>query len=140
VPRWAVIGIFIMLLVFALAYARSFLMPVVLALLLKMVFSPVQRALDRWVPTGVSALLIVLALLAGLVAAVLALATPVSDWVARAPLIGHEIEAKLGELAWATEGMREAAKQMDQIASGEERPGGPARRHRRQRRLRHAWR
>jgi predicted PurR-regulated permease PerM len=123
VPRWAVIGIFIMLLIFAMAYARSFLMPVVLALLLKMVFSPLQRGLDRvGLPSGVSALLIVGSLLAMLVVAVIMLATPVSEWINRAPLIGREIEAKLGEVAWATEGMREAAKQMDQIASGENDP------------------
>jgi predicted PurR-regulated permease PerM len=123
VPRWAVIGIFILLLIAAMAYARSFLMPVVLAILLKLVFSPVQRALDRaGIPSGLSAFLIVFALLAGLVAGILALMAPASDWVARAPMIGREIEAKLGEFAWATEGMREAAKQMDQIASGEEDP------------------
>jgi predicted PurR-regulated permease PerM len=122
-PRWAVIGIFIMLVIFAMAYARSFLMPVVLALLLKMVFAPLQRALDRaGLPSGVSALLIVGSLLAMLVVGVAMLATPVSDWVNRAPLITRQIEAKLGELAWATEGMREAAKQMDQIASGEDDP------------------
>ncbi len=123
VPRWAVIGIFIMLLIFAMAYARSFLMPVVLALLLKMVFSPLQRAFDRvGLPSGVSALLIVGGLLAVLVAGVLMLVTPASEWVNRAPLIGREIQAKLGEVAWATEGMREAAKQVEQIASGEDDP------------------
>jgi predicted PurR-regulated permease PerM len=123
VPRWAVIGIFILLSIAALAYAKSFLMPVVLAILLKLVFSPVQRALDRvGIPTSLSALLIVFALLSAVVTAILVLATPVSDWANRAPMFGRQIEAKLGELAWATEGMREAAKQMEEITSGEEDP------------------
>ena len=123
-PRWAVIGIFFLLVVFAMAYASDFLMPVVFAVLLKMVFAPVQRALDRaGLHAGVSASLIVGVLLAILIAAIALLATPVSDWMARAPLIGQEVEAKLGQLAWATEGMREAAEQVDRITGGEEEPG-----------------
>lgn len=43
VPRWAVIGIFLLLLIAAIGYARVFLMPVVLAFLLALVFSPVRR-------------------------------------------------------------------------------------------------
>lgn len=123
VPGWAVIGIFILLLVFALAYARDFLMPVVLAVLLKMVFTPTQRWLDRLgLPSGLSAFVIVAALLTTLLAAILALAAPAADWINRAPIIGYQIEAKLGELAWATEGMREAAAQVEKIASGEADP------------------
>lgn len=122
-PRWAVIGMFLLLIVFAMGYARNFLMPVVLAVLLKMVFAPVQRALDRaGLAPGISAGLIVGLLLAGLAALVAFLATPVSDWAGRLPLLGMEIEAKLAELSWATEGMREAAAQMERIAAGEEDP------------------
>ena len=44
VPRWAVIGIFLLLLIAGIAYARDFLMPVVLGFLLALVFSPVPTA------------------------------------------------------------------------------------------------
>ena len=55
-PRWAITGIFLMLLVAGLAYARAFLTPVVLALLLQLVFSPVRRQLERLgVPSGLAA-------------------------------------------------------------------------------------
>ena len=55
----------LMLLVFSLAYARNFLMPVVLAFMLTMVFSPVRRFLDRrGIPSGLSAFLIVGSLVA----------------------------------------------------------------------------
>lgn len=122
-PRWAVIGIFLLLVVFAMGYARHFLTPVVLAILLKMVFAPVQRGLDRiGLPPGISAGVIVGVLLASLAALVILLAAPVSDWAGRLPLLGMEIEAKLSQLSWATEGMREAAAQMERIASGEEDP------------------
>ncbi|MEZ5904954.1 MAG: hypothetical protein R3C69_07595 [Geminicoccaceae bacterium] len=63
VPRWAVIGIFLLLLIAGIAYARDFLMPVALAFLLALVFSPVRRFLERRrVPAEASAVLIVGAL------------------------------------------------------------------------------
>ncbi len=67
-PSWAAIGIFLLLLLAGLAYAREFLMPVVLAFLLALVFTPVRRFLDRHgVPSWLSAILIVGALLAVIV-------------------------------------------------------------------------
>lgn len=121
VPRWAVIGIFLLLLVGGLAYAQAFMLPVVLAFLLMLVFSPVRRFLDRrGVPSGVSAMLIVGSLVTLLAGGLLALATPVSEWIGNAPEIGREIEGKLRELRGAAEGMREAAEQVDQMASGED--------------------
>ena len=124
-PRWAVVGIFLMLFVGGLAYARSFLMPVVLALLLHLVFTPVRRQLERMgVPAGAAALLIVATLLALLVVGAFGLSGPVTKWVDRAPMIGFEIEQKLDELVAATEGVKQAAEQVDEITNGsEEEPG-----------------
>ncbi|MCL4187606.1 MAG: AI-2E family transporter [Rhodobacteraceae bacterium] len=124
VPRWAIIGIFLMLLVGGLAYARNFLMPVVLALLLQLVFSPVRRQLERWgVPSALAAMLIVGALVAGVAGGVASLAVPASSWVDRAPEIGRELREKFEEIRGVTEGVEEAAKQVDEITEGEEDPG-----------------
>ena len=58
--HWAVIGIFLLLLLASIAYARSFLVPVALGVLLALVFSPVRRFLERRkLPPVVSALIIV---------------------------------------------------------------------------------
>jgi predicted PurR-regulated permease PerM len=126
-PRWAVVGIFLMLLIAGMAYARSFLMPVVLALLLQLVFTPVRRRLERWgLAPGFAALLVVSSLLALLLVCVFGLSGPVSKWVDRAPMIGFEIREKLGQLSEATEGVQQAAEQVDNLASGggdEEEPG-----------------
>src|SRR4051794_11577598 len=46
-PSWAGIGIFLLLLLAGMAYAREFLMPVALAFLLALVFTPVRRFLNR---------------------------------------------------------------------------------------------
>ncbi len=124
VPRWAVIGIFLLLLVAGLAYARSFLMPMVLALLLMLVFSPVRRQAERFgLPTGLAATLIVGTLLTGLAAGVLTLSAPVADWVDRAPTLGYELRYKLEELRGMTEGMQQAADQFGEFTKGEAEPG-----------------
>jgi predicted PurR-regulated permease PerM len=122
-PRWAVIGIFLLMGIQALAYARAFLLPVVLALMLTLVFSPLRRFLERaGLPTAFAASAIVGTLLAGVVACVLSLAAPVAEWVDRAPIIGFEIQQKMRELQGAAEGVREAAEQVDQIASAGQEP------------------
>ncbi len=116
-PRWAVIGIFLLLLVAGFAYARAFLMPSLLALLLALVFSPPRRALERLgVGSGIAALVITGALLAGTVAAVLALATPVSEWTEDAQIIGRQIEWKLRDLRGLAAQVQDAAKQVEEIA------------------------
>lgn len=126
-PRWAVIGIFLMLLVAGLAYARPFLIPVVLGLLLHLVFTPVRRRLERWgAPSALAAFLIVGALLALLVVGALRLSEPVAGWIERAPLIEYEIREKLGELQRATEDVQRAAEQVDDLATnsgGADEPG-----------------
>lgn len=120
-PRWAIVGIFLLLSVQAMAYARSFLMPVVLGLALALVFSPLRRFLGRiGIAPGFAALLIVSSLLVGLVVTIGALAVPVAEWVDDAPQIGRQLEEKLRDLRGAAEGMREAAEQVDRITSGGE--------------------
>jgi predicted PurR-regulated permease PerM len=120
-PRWAVIGIFLILLVAGLAYARAFLMPTVLALLLALVFTPPRRAMERLgLGAPVAATTITLTLLALLVAAVVALAAPASEWVADARTIGHQIEWKLRDLRGVAAQVQDAARQLDEIAAAAE--------------------
>jgi predicted PurR-regulated permease PerM len=126
VPRWAVIGIFVILLIQALAYARAFLMPLVLAVLLALVFSPLRRMLERaGLGSGLAALLIVGGLLATTIAGIATLATPASEWIDNAPQIGRQLQERMREIRGAAEGMREAAEQVDTIAKGGEEPADP---------------
>jgi len=120
VPRWAVIGIFLLLLVAGIAYARDFLMPVVLAFLLALVFSPVRRFMGRrGVPDAASALLIVGSLLATLLVGVLLLAGPVQGWIENAPAIARELEWKSRMLLGNAQAVLEAGKQVEEVASGD---------------------
>ena len=119
VPRWAVVGIFLLLMVAGIAYARDFLMPVVLAFLLALVFSPIRRFLERrGFPSGLSALVIVGALAAMLLAGVLLLAAPVQGWVENAPAIGRQVEEKVRSLLGSAQAVLEAGQQVNDMASG----------------------
>ena len=119
VPRWAVIGIFLLLALQALAYARAFLMPVVLAFLLALVFSPVRRYMERWrIAPGFAALIIVASLLLGVLALAATLAAPVANLVDDGPRIAAEVERKLSDLRGAAEDVADVAAQVDQIATG----------------------
>ena len=118
-PRWAVIGIFFLLAMQAITYAQAFLMPVVLAVLLALVFSPVRRGLERLrVPPGLGAAVIVAALVMVFFALTVTLAAPVANLVDQGPRIAAEVEAKLADLRGAAEDVAEVAAQVDQIAQG----------------------
>lgn len=123
-PRWAVIGIFLLLLVAGIAAARAFLMPVLLAFLLTLVFTPSRRALNRiGLPSWACGLLVIIGLTFGTGLAVSLLAQPVADWVARAPQIGNEIESKLRSLRGSVEQITEAGQQIDELTTNEPEPG-----------------
>ncbi len=118
VPRWAVVGIFILLLIVGLAYARNFLVPVVLSFLLALVFSPMRRFLERLgLPAGVSALLIVVVLLVLVAGGLLLVAEPISGWIDDAPEIGRQLKERLQNLRGSAEAVMEAGKQVNEIAS-----------------------
>ncbi len=120
-PSWAAVGIFLLLLVAGFAYARVFLLPVVLAFLVTLVFTPVRRFLERLgVPPVVSALLIVGSLVALLVTAVYALSGPVQSWMEEAPRIGRELEERLHGVIGSAREMMEAGAQVDELAGADE--------------------
>jgi predicted PurR-regulated permease PerM len=117
-PRWAVVDIFLLLAIAGLAFAREFLLPVVLALLLTLVFSPVRRFLNRWrISSALSAVAIVGMLVGLLVASALILAKPVSKLIEDAPRIGRELEAKLFSLRGSASAVIEAGEKITELAS-----------------------
>jgi predicted PurR-regulated permease PerM len=95
-------------------------MPVALAFMLTFVFSPMRRFLERaGIPAGLSALVIVGALLALLGAGGAMLSGPAAQWIESAPTIGRQLDLKLREVRDAAEGVRQAAEQVDEIAKGD---------------------
>ncbi|WP_043842583.1 AI-2E family transporter [Roseivivax marinus] len=106
-------------LVAALIVAKAFLMPIVLALLLNLVFSPVRRwASRRGVPPGLTSLAVVLVLFVGVGALALALSGPIQDYAQRGPEIAQQVESKLRSVSQMIERVSEAGKQVGEMAAG----------------------
>ena len=122
-PSWAGMGIFLLLLLAGIAYAREFLMPVALAFLLALVFTPVRRFLNRrGVPSWAAAVFVAGALLAVIIGGIVLLSGPVSDWIARAPSIFGELQAKMRSL---TATVAQVSDQVDKISKGGASPQTP---------------
>jgi predicted PurR-regulated permease PerM len=120
-PRWAAIGIFLLLLGGILHAAREFLIPLVLAFLLALVFSPVVRFLGRrGLAHGVSAALVVLTLLLAGLSGIYFLSGPVGQWIADAPRIAFNVERRVGGLIAPVRQVIEASERVEQAASQSE--------------------
>jgi predicted PurR-regulated permease PerM len=92
----AVIGLFGMAAIAALYFSRSLVMPVVAALIIGITLSPIVKRLKTYgVPTAVSALALVVLVLALAAALVSLFAAPMAEWINRAPEIGTAVKEKL---------------------------------------------
>lgn len=111
---WSVVILAAMAVLTALAVARVFLVPVILALLLALVFSPLCRWLwRRGIPEALSAAAIVLLLLMGIVATSTTLAVPVATWIEDAPQITREVERKLRSITGLAEAVIKASEEVE---------------------------
>lgn len=119
VPRWSVVGIFLILLSAFVIEARSFLMPVTLALLLFFVFVPVRRILARLgIRAPAAAGIITFGMLA--VVGIIGLVAwgPVAQLMENAPQISSRLEQRFAEIRASMRPIEEAAAKLDQISGG----------------------
>jgi predicted PurR-regulated permease PerM len=120
IPRWAGIGLFIYGSIYTLSFAKSFFVPVVLAFLLALVFSPVRRLADRsGVPATVSSFVIVAGLLFGATAILTSLALPVTGWVERAPEITEQVRSQLGEISDELAGLIDVIGRLNSLGAAD---------------------
>lgn len=121
--EWAIVGIFLIVSVAALVFARVLLMPIVLAFLLALVFAPVRRFLERrFLPSWAAAALIVGAITAALLAGLLLLSSSILEWVENAPMIAYEIGQKLESLQAPVEDIVSAGEQVKEITTNGDDP------------------
>ena len=119
--QWAVKGLFILAAGVTLVMARTFLMPLILAFLLSLTFSPVRRWLHRrGVPDGISAGIIVLSLLGLLLAGVGSLANPIQTYAADAPSIMRDVEVKLRGVSDLVTKVSDTADQVNELTGGDD--------------------
>lgn len=122
--RSLLIGIFILMAIYALYFARDFFMPVVLAFLLTLTLTPIVRFL-KWhgVPEPLSATLLVFLAVIALGLAGYFLSGPIVDLANRAPAIGRQITERLAELRHPFETVMEVSKQVEKVAETTQEPG-----------------
>ena len=96
-PRWAIIGIFLILLFGALYLTSSFVLPVMIALLFALVLSPIVRLMRRRlkIPEPVSAIALVAGALMTLSLGFYMLSDPITDLVNNAPKYVSAVEGQL---------------------------------------------
>jgi predicted PurR-regulated permease PerM len=106
--RAATIGIFLLLVGAVLYVGRAILLPIFAAAVVAMTLAPVIRfAQKRGISPWITALAIVAFALAVLGIGAVAMAGPVSEWIARAPEIGATIKERLSVLDAPLAALRE---------------------------------
>lgn len=111
-PRWAVIGIFVILTFAALLESRDFLMPLTMGVLLFFVFVPLRRRLERFgIAPAVTAGLVTSGLLGLIVALGVVLSGPAGNLLTAAPEITARLEVKFS-------GLRDTALKMRDVLEG----------------------
>jgi predicted PurR-regulated permease PerM len=121
--RVALLGIFLIMLVSLVYFARDFLLPVVLAFLLALTLSPIVRFMQkRRVAPPISALFIVLIVFSVFCTGLFFLSGPVTEWVSQAPEISRKIQHKLAVLKSPVDAVVTASEQVGNIAESTSAP------------------
>ena len=105
------VGLFVLATLYTLHFARSFLLPIVLAILLDFLLSPVVRALKKVrIREPIGAALVILTVLGGIGGTFYYLAEPAAGWVQRAPESLAQVQRKLQGLRKPVEQVTRAAE------------------------------
>jgi len=110
----AITGLFVLAVLYTLFFARAFLLPIVIAVLLDFLLSPMLRALKRVrIPEPVGAALVLLVLLGALGAGVYSLADPAQQWMTKAPQSMAKVQSRLRDLRRPVEQVTRTAEQVE---------------------------
>ena len=108
----------VLALLYTLNFARDFLLPIVIALLLDLLFSPVVRAFTRIrIGAPLGAAIVVLGLLALVSFGAYELSTPMERWVTEAPATLAKAEARMKKLTKPLDRVRRTAEQVETATS-----------------------
>jgi predicted PurR-regulated permease PerM len=119
-PGFAVKGLFVLALLYTFYFARSLLLPVVLAVLLSLILYPAVRALKRLrVPEPAGAAIVVATLAGALGIGLYQLFEPASEWIAKMPQVAEQVERKLRTVRKSMEQMSKAAEKVEALTSVE---------------------
>jgi predicted PurR-regulated permease PerM len=117
-------GIFFIMAVYALYFAKDFFMPVVLAFLLTLTLTPIVRFFrKRGVPSPISATLLVVTFGLGVTLVGYMISGPVVSLFDGAPRIGRELRHRLADIRAPLDRIVEASKQVGDVSNTTSEPG-----------------
>ena len=121
--RSLLIGIFILMAIYALYFARAFFMPVILAFLLTLTLTPIVRFLrKRGVPEVVSATLLVVLSVCIFATAGYLLSGPVIDLINNTSSIGQQLSERMAQFRRPFERMMQIAHQLEGLTETSQEP------------------
>jgi predicted PurR-regulated permease PerM len=120
IRSFALTGLFVLAAVYTLYFARDFFLPVVLAMLLKVVLDPVVRFLGRArIKPPLAAAMVVTGVVVALVAGILWLREPATEWLERLPTALRRVQESLQAMRGPVDHVTEAAEQVEEITGME---------------------
>lgn len=112
----ALTGLLILAAFYTLYFGRAFFLPIVLAMLLNFLLSPVVRFLRKLrIPNAMGAALVVFGLVGGVSWGVYELSGPAYEWAEKAPQTMRKLERKLREFKKPVQTMSKATQQVEQM-------------------------
>ena len=107
----------ILAILYTIYFARAFLLPVVLEIMLSLILSPAVRALKHLhLPEPVGAAVVVAPLVAALVVAAGSVSAPAAEWIDKAPAIIQDLEYKLRGVKKSVDQVAKVAEKVEAIA------------------------
>ena len=130
-PRFvqvSIVGIFLILAVGAMYYARSFFLPLVLAILVRLVFAPLVHTLaHRGIPAALSAVMLVVVMGGGVITASSFLTGPVKEMVSAAPDAITKVRERFAFLNEPLAKLSDAGRAVQAIDDGTQSTNDPQR-------------
>lgn len=120
-------GLFVLAIFYTLYFASVIVLPIVLALLLTLILSPVIGLLKRLgMPEPLGAAVVVAALLCLVGFGIYSLIEPASAWIDRVPGTMEQVENKMRGVRQSVQAVTKAADKVEEITSVEAKPPGRA--------------
>ncbi|WP_083982483.1 AI-2E family transporter [Devosia soli] len=114
--RVSVVAIGVVVMLFVLQVGQVFLAPVTLAIVVGLMFGPVADRLEHFgIPPALSAAVVVLLLLSIIAIGIMVFALPLSEWIARGPLIWDKLQDQLANLRGPLETFSQLQTQMSEL-------------------------
>ena len=121
--HWAIIGLFVMMAVGALSFAQAFFIPVVFAVLLALILSPIRRFLGRMgIGPGISAGIIMTAFCLSAVFTLFVISNSLSTILSDEPQIMNKLQQRINEMTGMLDPVREAGKQLEKMQGSPDAP------------------